>query len=646
MSASLCPNDDDLRAFALGDLPEPALERLAAHVDRCADCERLLQQFDAHSDGLVTTLKRYATAGSAVESAAVPAQLVELAKGAGDGRQVTLDPGRRLARKLAEGPCRLGRFELQAELGMGSFGCVFRAHDTELDRTVALKVQRAGSFASEEEAERFVREARSVAQLKHPGIVAIYETGRTDEGVGYLVTEFIEGETLERRLERGHVPHRAAAELAAEIADALEYAHQHGVVHRDVKPSNVLLDLGGRPHIMDFGLAKRDVGETMTSDGRVMGTPAYMSPEQARGQSHDVDARSDIYSLGVMLYELLTGERPFQGNRRLLLLQVLEDEPRSPRQLDEKLPRDLATICLKALAKTPGGRYQTAADMAEDLRRFLRGEPIKARPAGYARRLINWCRRYPLAAGVASLLVAVTLGSLAGFWYLTRLSTYFVEETALASTRMEADMLEKINTYYSEEVVGRLDWAKIKVTHQYETTPQSLPLPFTFMIDAGERITDGQSGMQVRIYSNHPWRKDGGAKDTFETRALLKLARATRDSDGDSTGDRSTDAGAADNRSYYEFTRRGTQPVLRYARAQVMKESCVKCHNGHEQSPKKDWREGDLAGVLSITRPLDQDVKRTQIGLRGAFAIMGTVAVLLVGVSLALLVGTRVSRGR
>jgi WD40 repeat protein/tRNA A-37 threonylcarbamoyl transferase component Bud32 len=308
---------------------------------------------------------------------------------------------------------KIGRFEVLNTLGQGGFGTVYKARDPDLDRVVAIKVPRAGNLSDGADVARFLREARSVARLRHPNIIPLHEVGQAD-GTPFLVTAYVEGVTLADWLEAREVAPRQAAATVAALAEALDYAHRQGVVHRDVKPSNVLIDASGTPHLMDFGLAKRDAGEaTMTLEGQVLGTPAYMSPEQAGGDSHSVDGRSDVYSLGVILYRLLAGDLPFRGNRRMLLHQVLHEEPRPPRALNDQVPRDLETICQKAMAKLPNQRYASAGELADDLHRYLKGEPIRARPVRPWERAWRWARRRPAVAGLLGTLLAVIAGSLA-----------------------------------------------------------------------------------------------------------------------------------------------------------------------------------------------------------------------------------------
>ena len=305
-------------------------------------------------------------------------------------------------------PCRFGDYMLLEKIAQGGMGVVFRARQSGLNRIVAVKTILSGEFAHDSEIERFHLEAEAAGRLQHPGIVPIFDVGCTG-GQHYFSMPFIEGESLAARIKEGPLEPLQAARLVQKIASAMQEAHKHGVVHRDLKPGNVLIDKRGEPRITDFGLAKRvEADQQLTTTGMVLGTPGYMPPEQAEGQSTSTAA--DIYSMGAILYATLTGQAPFSGGSQLeTILQVLGEEVVPPRKINRNIPRDLETICLKCLEKAPEQRYASAADLRADLERFLAGEPILAKQ-GLHRSVRRWTVREPvlsthLAATLAMMLL-------------------------------------------------------------------------------------------------------------------------------------------------------------------------------------------------------------------------------------------------
>jgi eukaryotic-like serine/threonine-protein kinase len=307
-------------------------------------------------------------------------------------------------------------YTILSELGRGGMGVVYKARQKKLNRIVALKMVLAGAHAGQEQLARFYIEAEAVAHLQQANIVQIYEVGE-HAGLPYFSLEYVDGGSLSERIGGKPQPVEEAAQQVERLARAMAYAHERGVVHRDLKPANVLLTADGVPKITDFGLAKRlESDSSQTKSGTLMGTPNYMAPEQARGLVHEVGPLADVYALGVILYEMLTGRTPFLGASILdTLQQVRNQEPVPPSRLQPKVPRDLETICLKCLEKEPAKRYEGAAELAADLRRFLAGEPISARPVGAPERLWRWCQRNKRVAAltfsVLSLLVFLAVGS-------------------------------------------------------------------------------------------------------------------------------------------------------------------------------------------------------------------------------------------
>jgi serine/threonine protein kinase len=413
MRGSDCISDDDLRAFLLGELPERVARVVSDHLEHCPACEATASALDADTDPTVRSLRR--AVGRDSGSLKDPG-----------GTASVQEEHREAATNLA--PVRVADYEVLRELGRGGMGVVYKARQRRPERVVALKLLLAGTHSGAERRVRLLGEADVLARLRHPNIVQVFEVGQ-HEGLPFLALEYVEGGSLTDRLDGTPQPPRQGAALVETLARAVHYAHEQGIVHRDLKPANVLLafrDASQKrsgeqrfceaslnacvPKITDFGLAKQE-GPGLTATGAVLGTPSYMAPEQAEGNK-EVGPAADVWALGAILYECLTGRPPFKSATPLETLQQLRtQEPVAPRQLQPGVPRDLETVCLKCLEKDPRRRYPTAQALAEDLGRYLRHEPIAARPVGSLERLAKWARRRPAVAALSgSLLVLAAVG--------------------------------------------------------------------------------------------------------------------------------------------------------------------------------------------------------------------------------------------
>jgi WD40 repeat protein len=434
-----CPSRECLASFLWGKLPPEQEEAIHRHLETCPGCQTQAEQLGQLTDPLVEALRDPAPTLQP-DAGALPAR----ARASGGG------PHR------AE-PFPLKDYEILREVGRGGMGIVYQARQHRLNRTVAIKMILAGQLAGPEERLRFVLEGELLARLNHPNFVQVYEVGTVELASGavqpYLVLEHVEGGSLKARLAEEPLPAREAARQLLVLARAMDVAHAQGIIHRDLKPANVLVARDGTMKIGDFGLAKEMGGNgSLTPTGPAIGTPNYMAPEQASGGPAVVGPAADVYALGAILYEMLSGRPPFEGTTPMkVLLQVLETQPTPPSRLRPGAPRDLETICLKCLEKEPGRRYARAADLAHDLECWLENRPISARPAGRVERVSKWVRRHPLPAALLLFLVlSLVLGSAA--------STYFgvsavrrADEANKAQARAErATAAERWERYVAE----------------------------------------------------------------------------------------------------------------------------------------------------------------------------------------------------
>jgi serine/threonine-protein kinase len=472
---SACPSSAVLKQLLEAELAPLVEKQVGEHVETCASCQTMLDELTGDDElqtwvpgneapenigaakdtlvgpGLLRVLEKSQFSAAAAGGGGEPGGIIDSVAPEANDTLAFLGPPRR-----GEDLGVLGRYDIEAVLGRGAMGIVLRGFDAALDRRVAIKVLRP-ELCHETAKARFVGEARAAARIRHEHVVSVFAVDSLPDGPPFLAMELLDGGTLAELIEhRGRLVPGEAAKIALEIADGLDAAHRAGLVHRDMKPDNVLLDTAsGRCKVGDFGLARfLEQSSGVTQEGIVVGTPPYMSPEQVRGAAPD--PRCDVYALGATLYDMLTGEPPFRGPPAMVMRRVLDEEPRPPRRIDDAVPHDLETVCLKAMAKEPARRYQTAAEFADDLRRWLRGEPVRARPAGPLERLWRFSRRKPLVAGLTgALLISVAGGFAAVVWQWRRAEANRAEAVGNARSADEQRALADANFHLARQAVDR-----------------------------------------------------------------------------------------------------------------------------------------------------------------------------------------------
>jgi WD40 repeat protein/tRNA A-37 threonylcarbamoyl transferase component Bud32 len=420
------------------------------------------------------------------------------------GDAPTIDYDQHTGGEANQNTRHFGDYEILEEIARGGMGVVYKARQISLHRIVALKMIRSGDLATKQDADRFHAEAEAAANLDHPNIVSIFEVGHHD-GQHYFSMAYVDGKSLGEMTREHPLPGRTAAEYCQTIAQAIHYAHQQQTLHRDIKPSNVLIDRTDQPRVTDFGLAKRVGSDSdLTATGQVLGTPNYMSPEQALGDNKCVGPRSDVYSLGATLYTLITGRPPFQADNTVAtLLQVIDKEPVAPRELNPAIDPDLETICLKCLDKEPAKRYAAAEQLAEDLGRYLRREPITARPISRPARSWRWCKRNPAVAG---LLTVVALTLLAGILVSSYFAVSASEEAHLATIAEGKAKLEEGKAKAKEREAKVAEQRALGLVDQLEKERERLIFEnyVANIAVAQGKIRDGIHHAALRILEDAP----------------------------------------------------------------------------------------------------------------------------------------------